>query len=150
LKTKSKTKMKLEIITSEPLPAEIHTRLIITYIKAGYPSPAQDFAEEKIDLNRLLIKRPSSTFLIRVSGNSMNDIIHDGDILIVDRSLEPQSGDIALCVLNGEFTVKRIQFSSNNEIKLIPENPNFPEIKIKENDDFQVWGVITYIIRKAK
>jgi DNA polymerase V len=76
--------------------------------------------------------------------------IKNGDIIVVDRSLDPKDGDIALCVLNGEFTLKRLKFKSNGEIYLVPENPNFKEIKVKETDDFQIWGIVTYIIHKTR
>jgi DNA polymerase V len=123
----------------------------LSYVKAGYPSPTGDLQEEKINLADILIKRPNSTFLIRVSGNSMDGVgIKNGDIIVVDRSLDPKDGDIALCVLNGEFTLKRLKFKSNGEIYLVPENPNFKEIKVKETDDFQIWGIVTYIIHKTR
>lgn len=143
--------MNIEILPPSYSNEKSFSDFVISYVKAGYPSPAQDFEEEKLDLNRFIIKHPLSTFLIRVSGNSMKDAgIEDGDILVVDRSLEPRNGDIALCVLNGEFTVKRIKITPENEIYLIPENPDYSEIKIKETDDFQIWGVITYIIHRTR
>jgi DNA polymerase V len=140
--------MKIEILTPDSLP---DLTFVLSYVKAGYPSPTGDLQEEKINLADILIKRPNSTFLIRVSGNSMDGVgIKNGDIIVVDRSLDPKDGDIALCVLNGEFTLKRLKFKSNGEIYLVPENPNFKEIKVKETDDFQIWGIVTYIIHKTR
>jgi DNA polymerase V len=127
--------MKIEILTPNSLP---DLTFVLSYVKAGYPSPTGDLQEEKINLADILIKRPNSTFLIRVSGNSMDGVgIKNGDIIVVDR-------------LNGEFTLKRLKFKSNGEIYLVPENPNFKEIKVKETDDFQIWGIVTYIIHKTR
>jgi len=140
--------MKIEILKPKSFP---YLTFVLSYVKAGYPSPEGDPQEEKINLAEILIKRPNSTFLIRISGNSMDEAgIKNGDILVIDRSLNPKDGDIALCILNGEFTVKRLKFNSNGEIYLLPENPNFKEIKIKETDDFQIWGIVTYIIHKTR
>ncbi|MFN3306077.1 MAG: LexA family protein [Candidatus Kapaibacteriota bacterium] len=117
-------------------------------VPAGFPSPADDYLEPKLDLNQLLIKHPSATFFVRVQGESMiNAGIHNGDILIVDRALEPKNGDIAVCVVDGEFTVKRLQIIEN-ELYLAPENGNFNPIKVTEFQDFKVWGVVTFVIHK--
>lgn len=118
-------------------------------VSAGFPSPAEDYVDLKLDLNQHLIKHPAATFYVRVSGNSMIDAnIHDGDLLIVDRALEPANNCIAVCVIDGDFTVKRIQIT-NKTIYLLPENPDYPPIEVTESNDFEVWGVVSYVIHKA-
>jgi DNA polymerase V len=117
-------------------------------VPAGFPSPAEEYLEPKLDLNQFLIKHPSATFFVKVQGNSMvNAGIHNEDILIVDRALEPKNGDIAVCVIDGEFTVKRLQII-DNELYLSPENGDFKPIKVTEFQDFKVWGVVTFVIHK--
>ena len=118
-------------------------------IPAGFPSPAEDFLEKRLDLNDYLIKNKSSTFLVKVHGDSMKDAgIIDGVILIIDRSIEPTNGKIILGVINGEFTVKRIK-CSKDKTWLIPENDNFKPIEISDEIDFKVWGVVTFAIHKT-
>jgi len=119
-------------------------------VKAGFPSPAMDYLEERIDLTKEFIKHPLSTFLVDCSGDSMiNAFIPPKAKLIVDRSLHPRNGDIVLAVLNGEFTVK---FFKKNEHRcwLIPANSKYREIEITPEMNMQIWGVITYIISDAK
>jgi DNA polymerase V len=117
-------------------------------VSAGFPSPAEDYVEKKLDLNKYLIRHPAATFYVKVKGSSMVDArLKDGDILIVDKSLEPRSNDIAVCFLDGEFTVKRIK-KTKEGFFLVPENPDYKPIKVTEDNDFQVWGVVTYIIYK--
>jgi len=117
-----------------------------TSISAGFPSPADDDLEDTLDLNEMLIKHPSATFFLRVSGNSMiNAGIHPNDILIVDRSLEPTSGRIVIASVNGELTVKRL-IKENNRVWLVAENENYPSIHITEAVDFRVWGVVINVI----
>jgi DNA polymerase V len=118
-------------------------------VQAGFPSTAEDYTEDRLDLNRLLIKHPAATFFVRVEGDSMkNAHIISGDILIVDRAIEPASGKIVVAVLNGEFTVKRLKID-NDQIILLPENPKFPPILITKETDFQVWGVVTYVLHST-
>lgn len=118
-------------------------------VPAGFPSPAEDYSEKSLDLNEYLIRNRESTFMVRVTGHSMKDAgIHDGDILVVDRSLEPRSGRIILGVLNGEFTVKRLS-RKGRSLFLLPENDEYPVTEIKEEMDFRVWGVVTYVIHKV-
>ncbi len=118
-------------------------------IPAGFPSPAEDFLEKRLDLNDYLIKNQTATFLVKVTGNSMiNAGISDGDILVIDRSMEPADGKIILGILNGEFTVKRIK-KKDRKLFLIPENEKFKPIEVTEEMDFQVWGVVTYSIHKT-
>jgi DNA polymerase V len=115
-------------------------------VKAGFPSPADDFVERKLDLNELLIKHPAATFFVRVDGNSMIDAsIKDGDILIVDRALTPVCGKIVVAALSGEFTVKRIKEVSGQTF-LVAENPNYPPIRVDNCEDFTIFGTVTYVI----
>lgn len=117
-----------------------------TKISAGFPSPAEEYSEKKLDLNEYLIKHPSATFFIKVSGDSMIGAgIHSGDLLIVDRSQEPANNKIVIAVLDGEFTVKRIM-KKKDKIFLIPENDNFKPIEIKSEMNCEVWGVVTHVI----
>jgi len=118
-------------------------------IVAGFPSPADDFFEVSIDLNRELIKHPSATFYGRVSGDSMKDAgIDDGDLLVIDRSLEPSDGKIAVCFIDGEFTVKRIK-KEKDIIWLLPANSNYKPIRVTEENEFIIWGIVTHIIKKV-
>lgn len=119
-----------------------------TGISAGFPSPADDYMEAGIDLNRELIRNPGATFFGRVKGFSMQDAgISDGDVLVIDKSLEPRNGAVAVCFLDGEFTVKRIRIE-NGELFLVPENKEFQPIPITAGNDFMVWGIVTYVIKK--
>jgi DNA polymerase V len=127
------------------------SKLRIQYVKegvsAGFPSPATDFLGNEIDLNKELCKNPLATFYIKVNGNSMiNAGISDKDILIVDRSLEPQNNKIAVCFIDGEFTVKRIQVEDDC-LYLMPENPSYPAIKVTEENELVIWGMVTYVIK---
>ncbi|NCB19639.1 MAG: translesion error-prone DNA polymerase V autoproteolytic subunit [Bacteroidia bacterium] len=118
-------------------------------IKAGFPSPAEDHTDLKLDLNKELIKNPSATFFARVSGESMiGDGVGDGDILVVDRSVEPADGQIAVCFLDGEFTLKRIRINGKTII-LVPANPSYKQIEVTADNDFSIWGVVRYIIKKV-
>ncbi|MGQ9845813.1 MAG: LexA family protein [Caldisericia bacterium] len=115
-------------------------------VSAGFPSPADDFIEKTLDLNDLMIKHPQATFFVRVSGNSMvNAGIRDGDILVVDKSLEPKEGKIVIANVEGEFVLKRIR-KKNGKLYLFPENSDYNPIEIKEDMDCEIWGVVTYVI----
>jgi len=132
---------------------DLESKLRIPFIKegvsAGFPSPAADFMETGIDLNTELSTNPLATFYIKVKGNSMIDAgINDKDVLVVDRSLEPQNNKIAICFIDGEFTVKRIQ-KEKDCLYLMPENPNYPPIKVTEENELIVWGIVTYVIKKV-
>lgn len=117
-------------------------------ISAGFPSPANDYLEACIDLNKELIKNPSSTFFGRVKGLSMKDAgIDDNDILIIDKSIIPKSGMTAVCFVDGEFTLKKIILGKNC-ITLLPANTNFKPIVVTEQNDFLIWGIVTYVIKK--
>jgi len=133
---------------------DISTSLPLQYadegIRAGFPSPAQDYLEQAIDLNKELIKHPASTFYGRVVGDSMRDEgIEEGDILIIDKSLELIDDDLAVCFIDGEFTVKRVRLESDIAW-LIPSNPDYPLIKVTKENEFIVWGIVTYTIKKNR
>ncbi len=118
-------------------------------VQAGFPSPAEDHMDMDLNLNDYLVHNPSATFCVKAIGESMKDAgIKSGDIMIVDKSLEPKNRSIVLAVIDGEFTVKRVNLN-DNELYLIPENSNFSPIKITQEMDFQVWGVVTYVIHKT-
>jgi len=124
--------------------------LFDTPVMAGFPSPAEDYVEKKLDLNEYLITHPAATFFVRVEGDSMKDAnIFKGDIIIIDRSIHPKNGSIIIAAINGEFTLKRLLIK-DKKIFLQPENNSFPTIEIKSTWDFEVWGVVTYVIHKAK
>jgi DNA polymerase V len=156
-----------ELSTSYKLP------LYITPVKAGFPSPATDYEEAKLDLNTHLIANPNATFFVHIDGDSMIDAkIQSGDIAIVDRSLEAKSGDVILAVIDGDFTIKRLDIrdrkgevisdpkeknakltiatQNTKQIRLMPENSDFEPIIITGNMTFQVWGVVTSVIHKMK
>lgn len=117
-------------------------------IKAGFPSPAADFEETKISLDSFLIKNKEATFYAKASGNSMTGAgIDDGDILVIDKSLEPADNKIAICFIDGEFTVKRIKLI-NNKLFLQPENDSYKAIEVLEENEFMIWGIVTYVIKK--
>ena len=117
-------------------------------VSAGFPSPAADFMETNIDLNKELSENPLATFYIKVKGNSMIDAgINDKDVLVVDRSLEPQNNKIAICFIDGEFTVKRILVEKEC-LYLMPENANYSPIKVTEENQLVIWGIVTYVIKK--
>lgn len=123
--------------------------IFLTCVQAGFPSPADDYIDKQLDLNELIVKHPAATFFLRVEGDSMRDAgIQSGDLIVVDRSIEPSHGKIIVAVVNGEFTVKRVEISSSG-ISLVPENPSFSKIKVTPESDFQVWGVVTYVVHKA-
>ena len=119
-------------------------------IKAGFPSPAQDYLEQAIDLNKELIRHPASTFYGRVVGDSMKDEgIEEGDILVIDKSLELLDDDLAVCFIDGEFTVKRVRLEPH-AAWLVPSNPDYPLIKVTRDNEFMVWGIVTYTIKKNR
>ena len=120
--------------------------LISTSISAGFPSPADDYIEENIDLNEYLITNPFSTFFLRIKGNSMiNSGIQDQDLIIVDKSITPKEGNIVIAMIDGEFTVKRLA-KKNNELYLKAENNNYPDFNFRNYNDIQIWGVVIYSI----
>lgn len=138
--------MEKNTILKPDLKTEVPRPIFMVPVAAGFPSPAEDYIEGSLDLNRHLIKHPAATFFVRVTGNSMiNAGIHPDDILIVDRSLEATDNKVVIAVLNGELTVKRLKFK-DKKIFLVPENPGFSPIEIKEEFSFEIWGVATNVI----
>ena len=123
--------------------------LIEQGVSAGFPSPADDFKEVRISLDNELVKNKEATFYARVCGDSMIGAgLDDGDLLVIDRSLNPENGKIAVCLVDGEFTVKRIK-KEEGKFYLIPENKKYKRIQIKEEDELIVWGVVEYVIKKV-
>ena len=119
-------------------------------VPAGFPSPAEDYAEGKLDLNQYIVEHEAATFYIRVQGHSMTGAgILDGDVIAVDRSLEAQHGDVVLAVIDGELTVKEL-YKKNGQIRLVAHNPDFIPIVIREGQKLTVWGVVTGVIRKLR
>lgn len=115
-------------------------------LPAGFPSPAEAYVQEPLDLGKLLIPHPSSTYLVRAGGDSMIGAgIHPGDILVVDRSISPRSGQVVIAVRDGELTVKRLLLKEN-EIVLLSENPAYPPISIPREEGVEIWGVVTFVI----
>ncbi|HPT32125.1 MAG TPA: translesion error-prone DNA polymerase V autoproteolytic subunit [Prolixibacteraceae bacterium] len=145
MKKSSEAKVTLHPVFPE---SEIQLPVAGTGISAGFPSPADEYMEAGIDLNIELIRNPDATFFGRVKGYSMKDAgISDGDVLVIDKSLEPKNGSIAVCFLDGEFTVKRI-LKEKEALFLLPANNEFKPIRISEENDFLVWGIVTYVIKK--
>ncbi|HIC51309.1 MAG TPA: translesion error-prone DNA polymerase V autoproteolytic subunit [Candidatus Marinimicrobia bacterium] len=139
----------LEFYSAETT-TELKIPLFESGVSAGFPSPADDYLDLPIDLNEFLIKHPSATFYVRVKGNSMEGAgIRNGDLLIVDRAEEPRNKSIVLGIINGEFTVKRIK-KKGSDLYLMPDNPDYKPIKIDDNMNFQVWGVVTYVVHKPE
>ena len=129
--------------------SDIKIQMVPEGVSAGFPSPAADFTENNIDLNKELSKNPLATFYIKVKGNSMIDAgINDKDVLVVDRSLEPKNNKIAICFIDGEFTVKRLLLQ-DGELQLMPENPKYQPIKVTEENQFIIWGIVTYVIKSV-
>ncbi len=123
--------------------------MYLSRVPAGFPSPADDFLDHALDLNEFLVKRPSSTFFVRVKGDSMTGSgIFSGDVLIVDRSLEAKDQSVVVALLNGEFTVKRM-VKRLGKIFLMPENPRYPAVEITASMEFEVWGVVKHVIHSV-
>ncbi|MEP3837235.1 MAG: translesion error-prone DNA polymerase V autoproteolytic subunit [Algibacter sp.] len=120
-----------------------------TGISAGFPAPAEDFSQQRLSLDSELVRNKETTFYARVSGQSMIGAgLDDNDLLVIDRGLEPSNNKIAVCFLDGEFTVKRLRVDRDG-MWLQPENPNYPIIKITDDNDFVIWGIVTNVIKKV-
>ena len=131
------------------LPSGNGAIFVDTGISAGFPSPVDDFSENRISLDDELIKNKDTTFYAKVKGQSMIGAgLDDNDLLVIDRSLEPENNKIAVCFLDGEFTIKRLKVDGN-DVWLQPENPKYPIIKITEENDFIIWGIVTSVIKKV-
>lgn len=139
----------LEILSPDPAPSTLEIPCSGSEVKAGFPSPAEDFMPRSLDLNKELIRHPASTFFARVSGDSMSGAgISDGDLLVIDRAVEPYDMCIAVAFVEGEFTLKYISLTPDG-ITLLPANPRFRPIHIGADDQFTVWGVVRYVIKKV-
>jgi DNA polymerase V len=129
---------------------ELALPVVSENISAGFPSPAMDFIYLTIDLNKYAIKNRDATFFGRVKGKSMKDIgIHDGDLLVIDKSIKPANDHIAVCYLDGEFTIKRIVIEKGS-CWLVPANKDYQALEVQEHNDFQVWGIVTYVIKSMR
>ena len=138
----------------EMIPIGAHSEIKIpmaeALVAAGFPSPADDTINSRLDLNELLVDHPAATFFVRVQGQSMLEAnIHSGDTLIVDRSLEARDGKIVVAVIGGEFTVKRLKIDGKR-MTLLPENPAYPVLEVPPGMDLEIWGVVTYVIHPAR
>jgi len=138
--------MKVQAIYHPDQSTQCKRPLFMVPVSAGFPSPAEDYIEGKLDLNQYLVKHPAATFFVKVTGNSMIDAgIHDGDILIVDRSLKPVNRKVVIAVVNGELSVRRIRVTKG-KVFLMPENRDYEPLQVGEEMDFEVWGVVTAVI----
>lgn len=136
----------IDQICSPDLSASYPRPLFLVPVSAGFPSPADDYLEDKLDLNRYLIKHEAATFFVKVRGDSMIGAgIHSGDLLIVDRALEPTDQSVVIAVVNGELTVKRI-CKRDGHLMLVPDNGNYEPLHIAGCMDFAIWGVVTHVI----
>ncbi|MBQ8223609.1 MAG: translesion error-prone DNA polymerase V autoproteolytic subunit [Bacteroidales bacterium] len=144
--------LKLDIFSSEFSTEELNVSFIDAGIKAGFPSPAQDYLTGTIDLNKELIRHRETTFLARVSGNSLHDAgICDGDIIVIDKSLEAKNGDFVVAFVDGEFTLKEFRYDEKYKCAwLIPHNKDYEPIKVTEENQFLIWGVLTYTIKHLR
>ncbi len=154
--SKNRKLMKLKPIHQSPTlkifsvstETELELPMVGGIVASGFPSPANDFLDKKIDLNKYLIQHPSTTFIAQTNGNSMIGAgISDKDLLIIDRALEPSDGKIAVCLIDNEFTLKRLQVKKDG-IYLVPENPAEKTIKVTEHNNFEIWGMLTFSIQK--
>ena len=138
--------MNIDAVYAPDLSTRYALPIFLGRLPAGFPSPADDYIEGKLDLNRHLIKHPAATFFVRVTGDSMIGAgIHSGDLLVVDRSLEPADKNVVVAVLDGELTVKRLS-KQNQVLRLLPENLNYEPIEITPQQTIEIWGVVTSVI----
>ena len=145
---KSQIKSGVEVFLTKNNAAELLIPIFTSRVQAGFPSPADDHLEDTLDLNTHLIHHQEATFFVKAQGDSMIGAgIHQGDILIVDKSLTPKSGKIVIAVVDGEFTVKRLH-KYKGSITLKAENPEFEDIKIRDTDELIIWGVVTSVIHQ--
>jgi DNA polymerase V len=140
------------ISTNAPVPVTLAdpawVQSVLNSVQAGFPSPAEDHALERVDLNKVLIKHPEATFLMRVRGASMREAgIDDGDVVLVDRAIRASHGHVVVAVVDGEFTVKRLWKRGGGNLKLQAANPTYPDIIPKDGQTIEVWGVVTNAIK---
>lgn len=140
--------LKVEAIFEPDAATPLARPVCLVRVSAGFPSPADDYLEGKLDLNQHLIKHPAATFFVRVTGDSMTGAgIHSGDLLIVDRSLEPADNTVVIAIVDGELTVKRLS-RQQGRLLLLPDNDKYQPMEIRE-DSLQVWGVVTHVVHKV-
>lgn len=138
--------MNVEAIAAPDLSTRYKLPIFLGRLPAGFPSPADDYLEGKLDITKHLVKHPAATFYVRVSGDSMVGAgIHSGDLLVVDRSLEPKNGNVIVAALDGDLTVKRL-YKRNGVVRLLPENKEYQPIEIQDGQSFEIWGVVTNVI----
>ncbi len=126
----------------------LYLPLFLERVSAGFPSPAQDYVEQRLDLNELCIQRPAATYFVKVAGDSMIDAgIYPNDLLVVDRSITARNDDIVIASLHGEFTVKKLK---HDPLRLVPQSKNYHPILISESDDLEIFGVVTSVIRNIE
>ncbi|MBL1148331.1 MAG: translesion error-prone DNA polymerase V autoproteolytic subunit [Pseudomonadota bacterium] len=143
-------KSELTIISLKDDLSKVELPLMQSKLSAGFPSPAEEYEEGKLDLNEYLIDHPAATFCVRITGDSMKDAgILEGSVVIVDRSLEAQHKDIIVAVLNGELTIKRL-YHLGGQVMLTPENNDYAPIEVTEDDSFSIWGVVTGMVHRFK
>lgn len=139
--------MSIQFIGVSEVRSRLELPLFVSKVSAGFPSPAQDYVEQTLDLNELCIKRPAATFFVRVDGDSMIDAgIFSNDILIVDRSVKPAHGDVVVAQVNGEFTVKELCLRP--KLMLVPRNKSFKPISFADDSELQIFGVVTNVLRQ--
>jgi DNA polymerase V len=137
---------KVEVVSAPDLSTAYALPVYLERVPAGFPSPAGDYMEGKLDLNQHLVKHPAATFFVRVTGDSMiGKGIHSGDLLIVDKSLDPKDGSIVIAALDGELTVKQLE-KRNGKFRLLPANKNYEPLEVSERQSFEIWGVVTNVI----
>lgn len=147
---KSEPRMKVEILgaASPADPAQPGLPLYLSPVEAGFPSPAEDYLDKRLNLHTHLVKHESATFFLRAHGLSMiNAGINDGDLLIVDRAIAAEHNKVVIAALDGELTVKRL-VRRGERVFLVPENPDYPEIDITEREYVHIWGVVTYVVHQ--
>lgn len=137
------------VACADPDPSQLHLPLFLETIPAGFPSPAQDFVEARLDLNQLIVQRPEATFMLRVQGQSLRDAnIHDGDIVVVDRSIEARHGHVVIAEVVGGFTVK-ILWRRSGQVRLMAANPAYRPIDFAEGMELVIFGVVTWVLHRA-
>lgn len=124
---------------------------LASLVQAGFPSPGDDLEGSPLDTNELLVRNPSATFFMRVSGQSMRDAgIYEGDIVVIDKSLSAKDGDMVVAILNGNYTLKKLQLKKGSVPVLLPANDEFHDLRMKDGDELSIWGVVTFVIRSTR
>ena len=137
------------LFSPTPAPGRVPLPLFASRVVAGFPSPADDYVEARLDLNELLVQRQEATYFLRVKGDSMLGAgIHPGDLIVVDRSINAEDGHVVVADIDGELTIKRLRWV-NSVPELHPENPNYPVIRFKEGQELRIWGVVTSAVHSV-